>query len=898
MNLTWICKARWASFFTGCLVLLTIPAFGGEANTAPPIVQLVSKFNPDAFTAPDSIHWPGYFWLWNAPLEPEIIQTQLRDMASHGAKSVCMLPMPHAFRPDSTNNSMTPDYLTPEFFERVRFAAGEAAALGMSWWIYDEGGWPSGQALGKVAQDRPELKQKRLTRERIASGDSFAVPEDSVGLVVESTPPVFVRPGETWKPERTDETAYLYRVATGGYVDLLNPQTTARFIELTHAAYRNALCDYIGKNVFFTFTDEPNAPNLTPEKSITWTPGMDALFQDQFGVPLFDRLPSLFQKPSKDIDQSSARARIDFYDLWTDRFRQAYFNPIRDWCRQAGLGSGGHLNGEDETINAVRYGFGQALRQLRAMDVPGVDLIWRQLFPGKPDQHFFPKYASSAAHANGTRFSFTESFCVYGNGLTPAQMKWLVDYQYARGLNLLVIGCYPLSTRDHHMTGERPHFGICNPLWDHLPMFHAYTARLGYALSVGKPKIATALYYPARDLWAYGLEATEAVETHDRLADELLARQCDFDLIDDDLLIDKSTRVENGELLAGAMRYQTIVCGDVRWMHPKSIERLREFAAAGGTVLCANHFPGSEGKPGGDRLPSIRVDAIENLAALLKPDIQLQPVNRDIRATIRAIDGGEIYFLFNEGGASYDGALTLEPDAVYRLDAATGKLSQYPKTGNRYAIHLLAGESLLLLASKQKQAAEPPVVVSNETMPLDDLIHARPYRKFTVGERDFEILPYKGEIQGWGSFAGQPPALAQASVWKNWLGEDFSGEVDYEADIQLPESWSNAPLVLETGSIEYAATVCLDGENVGSLLWSPWRLELPPCAGGSHHLRIRVADTLANELTSQRVIDQWSKKSGPGWPSPYHARTLVFERESRGGGLQGPIRIYKATSGK
>ena len=890
MNLKWTCITAWMGIFV--IGFIFAPLSGAGTDDPPSIVRLVSNFDPGKFMAPDSIHWPGYFWLWNAPLENEVIKTQLRGMASHGAKSVCMLPMPHAFRPDSTNNSMMPDYLTPEFLEKVRFAVHEAAELGMNWWIYDEGGWPSGQALGKVTENNPDLKQKRLTREKIIVSDSYQIPKDSLGLVTETTPPVFIPPGELWKPERADITAYLYRISTGGYVDLLNPETTARFIKLTHEAYRSVLNDYIGKNVFFTFTDEPNAPNLAPEKSITWTPGMEKLYQERFGVPVFDKLSSLFLKPGKDISESAAHARINFYDLWTDRFRQAYFDPIRDWCRRAGLGSGGHLNGEDETINAVRYGFGHALRQLRAMDVPGVDLIWRQLFPGKTSQHFFPKYASSAAHYNGTRFSFTESFCVYGNGLTPEQMKWLVDYQYVRGLNLLVSGCYPLSTRDHHMTGERPHFGEWNPLWDHLPMFHAYTARLGYALSVGKPKISTALYYPVRDMWAYGTEAIYAVESHDRLANEMLAHQCDFDLIDDDALGNESVRIENGELAVGSMRYRTIVCGEVRWMHPKTVSRLQEFAAKGGTVFCANHIPGTNGIPGNDQ-QLIKVDSVEKIVSQLQPEVQIQPANRGIRTTARTVNGGEIYFLFNEGDTRYDGTLSLDTGSLYRLDAAAGLLTQFPKIDKNCPIHLLAGESLLLLASKEKLSARPQTVFSGNEIQLDEKIHVQPYRMFIAGEHDFEILTCQKESQKLGTFDGTPQSFIEAGLWKKWLGEDFSGEVDYEVDVDLPDSWSDVPLVLETGTVEYAATVFLDGKNTGSLLWPPWRVELPPCKPGKHHLLIRAANTLANELTSKKVIDQWSKKKGPGWPSPYHERTLVFERESRGGGLHGPVRLYR-----
>ena len=63
-------------------------------------------------------------------------------MAAHGCRSVCVLPLPHAFRPENTNNEMDPDYLTPEYQERIRYAAGIAAELDMNWWLYDEGAGP------------------------------------------------------------------------------------------------------------------------------------------------------------------------------------------------------------------------------------------------------------------------------------------------------------------------------------------------------------------------------------------------------------------------------------------------------------------------------------------------------------------------------------------------------------------------------------------------------------------------------------------------------------------------------------------------------------------------------------------------------------------------------------
>ena len=848
-------------------------------------LALTGTFDPTSFANPESLLWPGAFWLWNAPLEPERIRAQLEDMATHGLRSVCMLPMPHAFRPDNTNNSMDPDYLTPAFFDRVRLAVEEAARLGMNWWLYDEGGWPSGQALGKVTDGHPEFGQCTLVRERIETQEPYRVPDDAFALVVEApaAAATVVPPGSTWTPAPDGE-AWLYRRATGGYVDLLNPDVTKRFLELTHEGYRKAIGEHFGKTVRFTFTDEPSAPNLNPPKSIPWTPGMEKLYAERFGGNIGEILRAVFTPPTLGMPPADARARINLYDLWTGRFRQAYFLPIRDWCRDQGLASGGHLNGEDETINAIRYGFGQPLRQLRAMDVPGVDLIWRQLFPGRPGQHFFPKYASSAAHHNGTRYAFTESFCVYGNGLTPAQMKWLVDYQYVRGINLLVIGCFPFSTRDHHMTGERPHWGPVDPLWDHLPGFHAYVARLGYALSTGKPEIRTALYYPARDMWALGAEAAEAVKTHDQLAQELFERQCDFDLIDDDLLADPATQVADGELIAGAMRYATIVCGSVCWMDPLAKAALERFALAGGAILCVGHAPGTNGEPGKNNEPYRVVTEAQDLPAIA-PTVLLTPPTRDIRATARITGDGEILLLFNEGEQTYEGSMPAATTPV-RLDPHTGRLRVVATHDNCVALRLEPGESCVLMLSTRATRAEPLLAPTEDRIPLEDTITAHARRRFVAGEHDFETETPEA----------QPRPFAQAAKWRDWLTEDFSGEVDYRAEFDLPASWADAPLELETGPIDYAASVLLDGAAVGGLLWAPWRIELTPCKAGRHELVIRVANTLANELTSERVATRWAGKSGPGWPSPYHKRALEFERESRGGGMQGPICLRRMKS--
>ena len=67
-------------------------------------------------------------------------------------------------------------------------------------------------------------------------------------------------------------------------------------------------------------------------------------------------------------------------DVRADLFVERFLAPVRDWCRAHGMMSGGHLNNEDTPENALGLGHGSLMRSFRAMDVPGVDVIWRQLF--------------------------------------------------------------------------------------------------------------------------------------------------------------------------------------------------------------------------------------------------------------------------------------------------------------------------------------------------------------------------------------------------------------------------------------------------------------------------------------------------------------------------------------
>lgn len=830
------------------LATLLLTGLTGVAKGDTPVVpEYVSQrtFSTNSLADPENAFWPTMFWWWNGTLEPELLRNQLADMKAHDFRNTLIWPIANNFRP--ADYHMSPDYLTPEFFDRVQGVVNEAQQLGMSCVLYDDGAWPSGSAVRRHPQ--------------------YATNYATVQLVYNNG---------SWTQVRNTSTKI-----TGDY---LSPQTTQAFIDITHEPYAATVGSHFGSTIKSMFTDELAYQYVNVGHSIPWTPNGQTLFQNQFGYDVLadGKLDAFAVSPSQ-LTTEQKQVRVDVIDFVSGQYRDAFLLTKRDWCRQQGIAQTGHVAAADDTMGAVKYGFGNALRQLRAMDIPGVDAVWRRIFPGQQTENNFPKFASSAAHQNGTALSLTESFGVYGQGLTPAQTKWVIDYQYVRGINTYCGNNYPITSQDHSMTAERPRGGpTLEPMWDYLPALNGYIARLGYTMACGQPDIDVGLYYPVRDIWANGESSDPAVQGFNTLTQALLERQCDYDMIDDDILNDPATRVENGRLVLGAMSYRTIVVGPTSWMTATAQQRLNEFQAAGGQVIHINSL-----------------EQINSAIADISPTIELSVASSDIRAAKRSWAGGGTVFFFNEGQNTYNGMVTVELDGIpYQVDPDTGLAREVnyqtlPDGKLSLSLNLTAGESMLLVAQPSEDIPED-LAPSAKRTPLESLViangwNARVDRRFWAGEHDFEI--HENENAQF-----EPVSLGR---WATTLGltSDFSGHVTYQCMVDIPESMRDGELMLDLGEMEYAARVKINGEDIGCVLWNPFTIDLPSLGDSSQFLlEIEMSNTLANELTSQRVMDLWEEmEDQPGWGSisRYNDDCVQFEMESRGGGLLGPVTLHQ-----
>ncbi len=521
---------------------------------------------------------PAMFWLLNGTLTAERMRDQIRQMHERGCGGFFLHPMGESFRTGDFLQGIDPPYLSDGYFEMIRVAVEEADRLGMYAWLYDEGGWPSGHAQGMVTEGRPELRGRVL---RI-DGDGETIAEITL----------------------SDRRALRFTEQIGGYpVDTLRREATERFIELTHERYAEVVGEFFGGTIPGMFTDEVGVGGEVGGSAIPWTPGLLEIMQERRGIDLKPYLPALFSEDALGFDpreefsaEEIAAARCEFSELWTDLFEENYFRPVNEWCAEHGLIHTGHVGGED-TLPGHRRSFGHFFKTAGALHAPGVDAIWRQIFPGEAN-FCFPQFASSAlAHRDAPipgasgwrRLVLSESFAVYGYSLTPEQMRWVADYQFVRGVNYIAPMALYYETSGGRFVGTMSHLGEGNPLWDSFSTFADHCATVSAAVRSSEPIADVAVYYPIEAAWVGGDVMQKAWESLQQVCGALERHHVQFDFIDARTLA--SAEIAEGLLETPGQLYGTVIVPETAVMPTSALERLADLREAGGRVVFVNEAP-------------------------------------------------------------------------------------------------------------------------------------------------------------------------------------------------------------------------------------------------------------------------------------------------------------------
>ncbi|MDQ4044406.1 MAG: hypothetical protein M3173_03035, partial [Chloroflexota bacterium] len=560
----------------------------------------------DAFRHPPRDYGIYPFWFLNGELDPEEMRYQLQEFRDKEIPGVILhgrfgLELP---------------YLGSDYRDRIALAVQEANRLGLKTWIYDEMNWPSGTADLKVLEERPDLAQRYLEClsfpirgpwfAYLTGGDSryidferstpvaaFAVSEE--GEVVDLTPNLSFENVIPWEvPPGNWRLMYIVEKRADYYIDALDPQATREFLRLGYEPYVAPAGEELARSMIGFYTDEPAMHYYVTggeNPIVPWTKDMFRRFHDRHGYSLRQRLPDLFF----DISLDSARVRHDFYTALTAFYSDAYYRQIHDWCREHDVLFTGHLLYEESLRKMVRVE-GNPFSHYRHMDVIGVDHLYPIIGDrDRPSEHVAMKLASSAAHQLGSDRLLCESFGGIFMDATMQRMKWLTDWEYVLGVNLLNPHGFHYTLEGSRKRDWPPSMFYQYPWWHYYGEFSAYVSRLGHMLTGGRHVAKVAVLWPINDIFGTytpqqrNALATRTEQDFDALTDMLLRLHHDFDYLDEAILAD--AEIDDGTIRIRDEAYELLILPPMKHLSLATVDRLERFVESGGRVLGMVYLP-------------------------------------------------------------------------------------------------------------------------------------------------------------------------------------------------------------------------------------------------------------------------------------------------------------------
>ena len=836
------------------------------------------------------------------------------------------------------------DYLGPKWWHDIEISLDRAKQLGMQVYIFDEKWFPSGIAGGLVQATSPRFWRHWLQETTVPVDGPQAdfrcdVPEGeqvagAVAVRRGGEPSEMLdlrervsRDGRSlaWPAPAGQWDVFVYTMhSDAGHHDVLNPEATARFIELTHEETYRRFKDYFGTTLVGFFMDEPGFYNGGGQWP--WTYDLAAEFRATKGYDLCAFLPALTHP-----EWASYRwVRYDYMDVLTRRYAAAFYKPIQDWCRAHGVVSMGHLIEHESTHQGLGAGPGHALRMMKHLDMGGIDLVFHQVMPGSRNTDYWgmPKLASSPSHLYGMRndLAMNETYGASGWTTGLPTMKWLADWQMVRGINFLIPHAFNPTYPDPDCP---PHFWAKgnDPQWMLFRHWADYTNRVCALLTGGRHVAPAAVLYTAESSWAGHADLIELVEA------ELLKAQYDFDLLDFDLFLDTDAcRIRDGALRIAQEQFPLLVLPGVDAIPVAVMERIARFVGNGGTLLSTCRLPqhscergqdarvqalveqvfGPATKPGtlrerrhGSGGRAVFVPALGGVARALEglgrpSDCTAYPRFEDLRYIHRVKDGADVFFLTNESiDETFSGTVSLAARGMPEIwDALAGtiepaKVYSDHEGRTRIPLTLAPYESALIVFGSAQPSAH--VIDTNlvEVLHLDVASGgatvtgiargaSRPYATALAGghywharnDRVNPLPPIELPAEGWTiTRAGKTVTGALG----DWSREDphFSGSAKYTCTFLLPHDAAGPEEVeLDLGAVGEIARVWINDQLAAELICPPYRARVTRWVrDGENRLTVEVANTLANYRVSQ------------GEP-PVYARVLPS-------GLMGPVRIAR-----
>lgn len=524
------------------------------------------------------------FWSWNNSVEESELLNQIDQMKRVGIGGFII----HA------RIGLNIEYLGEKWFSCVEACLERARQLDMNVWIYDENGFPSGSAGGKLLET--ERYRARFLRYEIK--DRF---DESAFCVFEKTADGYRRLDGGKSGLSEYHTVYLS--VSPSDTDILNPEVVDAFIAETHEKYYSRFKDSFGKELAGFFTDEPQYYRY----STPYSAEAEKEYYKRFGEDVKDGLIYLFCH-----DERGYAFRERYYGLLNELYTENYYKKLYDWCDSHGCKLTGH-SVEETALYRQMWGGAACMPSYEYEHIPGVDCLERDC-----GSELAPKQAGSVASQLGRKFVLTETFGCSGYDVTPKELKSLGEFQYFNGVNLMCQHLMPYSLGGQGKYDFPPVFSPHNNWWDEFKIFNDYFTRLGFIVANTEETYDVLVLHPMRGIWLDyireedGNSVADLEESFARLLKKFRKKGVRFQLADERIL-QRYGKAEGEKLAVGRRLYDTVVVPDMKTLSASTASLLKEYK---GRICYMGEIRYVDGKPICEKFSSnVSIDEVcENTA--------------------------------------------------------------------------------------------------------------------------------------------------------------------------------------------------------------------------------------------------------------------------------------------
>lgn len=569
--------------------------------------------------SPEAKPYTRWWWMGSA-VDKENLTYNLEELAKAGIGGVEITPI---YGVKGKENSYL-EYLSPQWMEMLAHTQSEAERLGMAVDMNMGTGWPFGgpdieiiDAATRAIFQEYHLKGGEALKEPICVLDerqkevavlSKLMAYASDGRRLDLTSSVHADGSLSWiAPEDSDwhlvalfvgkTFQQVKRAAPGGQGLVLNHLDTgavARYFNKFEKAFTETQTNY--PHSFFNDSYEVYGAD--------WTADLLIQFEKRKGYKLQDYFPEFLAKGDTDL---SARVIADYREVIGEILQENFTNQWVAWAHERNISIRNQAHGSP--ANLLDLYASVDIPECESFGITGFDIPYLRKDSIRKENDGDPttlKYASSAAHITGKKYTSAETFTWLTEHFRTSlsQCKPEIDQMFVSGVNHVYFHGSTYSPKDANWPGWKFYASVdmspTNTIWRDAPAFFDYITRTQSFLQYGIPNNDFLLYLPVYDMWheQWGSHfLTFAIHgMRERLPEfyqtvaSIRENGYDVDYISDRFL--QTTQVEHGTLVTeGGVKYKALILPTVKRIPLKTFARIKELAEQGAKIVFAGQYP-------------------------------------------------------------------------------------------------------------------------------------------------------------------------------------------------------------------------------------------------------------------------------------------------------------------